>query len=207
MNAAESVFLWLSVLGYILAFVAMLIGMVFGKDRAAGAGSKLTVGTFALHTLAIISRWIATGHMPVMGVYENSLLGAWFVVFVFLVSGRWITAKRTLAVIVVPIALIMLGNGIMRGAELEPLSPAFQSNWLFVFYSGVSGCSIFMEEQRPVARKPGRERSQEISRPGYHGQLDLPVHHIWIYRGYGHDSDRLDLGAWFMGKVLGLGPN
>jgi cytochrome c-type biogenesis protein CcsB len=106
--------------------------MVFGKDRAAGAGSKLTVGTFVLHTLAIISRWIASGHMPVMGVYENSLLGAWFVVFVFLVSGRWITAKRTLAVIVVPIALIMLGNGIMRGAELEPLSPAFQSNWLFV---------------------------------------------------------------------------
>lgn len=132
MNVVESVFLWLSVLGYILAFVAMLIGMVFGKDRAAGIGSKLTVITFGLHTLAIITRWIATGHMPVMGVYENSLFGAWFVVLVFLVSGRWIAAKRTLAVIVVPIALVMLGNGIMSGAELEPLSPAFQSNWLFV---------------------------------------------------------------------------
>jgi cytochrome c-type biogenesis protein CcsB len=70
--------------------------------------------------------------MPVMGVYENSLLGAWFVMLVFFVSGRWVTARKTLTVIVVPIALVMLGNGIMGGAELEPLSPAFQSNWLFV---------------------------------------------------------------------------
>lgn len=132
MNAAESVFLWLSVIGYILAFVAMLIGMVFGKERAAGVGSRLTVATFASHTLAIVSRWIATGHMPVMGVYENSLLGAWFIMLIFLVSGRWIAAKKTLTVIVVPIALFMLGNGIMGGAELEPLAPAFQSNWLFV---------------------------------------------------------------------------
>ncbi len=132
MNAAESVFLWLSVIGYILAFVAMLIGMVFGKERAAAAGSRLTVATFASHTLAIISRWIATGHMPVMGVYENSLLGAWFIMLIFLISGRWIAAKKTLTVIVVPIALFMLGNGIMGGAELEPLAPAFQSNWLFV---------------------------------------------------------------------------
>lgn len=132
MNAAESVFLWLSVIGYILAFVAMLIGMVFGKERAASVGSRLTVATFASHTLAIVSRWIATGHMPVMGVYENSLLGAWFIMLIFLVSGRWIAAKKTLTVVVVPIALFMLGNGIMGGAELEPLAPAFQSNWLFV---------------------------------------------------------------------------
>lgn len=94
MNAAESVFLWLSVIGYILAFVAMLIGLVFGKERAATAGSRLTVATFASHTLAIVSRWIATGHMPVMGVYENSLLGAWFIMLIFLVSGRWIAAKK-----------------------------------------------------------------------------------------------------------------
>lgn len=132
MNAAESVFLWLSVIGYILAFVAMLIGMVFGKERAAVVGSRLTIATFASHTLAIVSRWIATGHMPVMGVYENSLLGAWFIMLIFLVSGRWIAAKKTLTVIVVPIVLSMLGNGIMGGAELEPLAPAFQSNWLFV---------------------------------------------------------------------------
>lgn len=132
MNVMEEVFLWLGVLGYILAFVLMLAGIVFGKGRAVSIGSKVVPATLALHTLAIISRWIATGHMPVMGVYENSLLGAWFVMLVFLASSRWIAAKETLGVIVVPIALIMLGNGIMAGAELEPLSPAFQSNWLFV---------------------------------------------------------------------------
>ncbi len=132
MNAVEGVFLWLGVLGYVLAFVATLVGMVFGKERAAGVGSKVVVAAFAAHTFAIIARWIATGHMPVMGAYENSLLGAWFVTLVFFLSGKWISARKTLTVIVVPITLIMLGNGIMAGAELEPLAPPFQSAWLFV---------------------------------------------------------------------------
>ena len=132
MNIVESIFLWLCVLAYIFAFILTLVGMVFGKDRASSIGSRLIVAAFALHTLAIISRWIATGHMPVMGVYENSLLGAWFVMLIFLASGRWIAARKTLSVIVIPITLIMIGNGIMGGAEHEPLSPVFQSNWLYV---------------------------------------------------------------------------
>lgn len=132
MNVVEGIFLWLGVLGYILVFVIMLVGMVFGRERAVDVGSKLSVATFGLHTAAVLARWIATGHMPVMGVYENSLLGAWFVMLIFLISGRWIAAKKTLNVVVVPVVLIMLGNGIMSGAELEPLAPAFQSNWLFV---------------------------------------------------------------------------
>jgi cytochrome c-type biogenesis protein CcsB len=132
MNTVEGIFLWLGVLGYIVAFVATLVGMVFGKERAVGVGSKVVIAAFAAHTLAIIARWIATGHMPVMGVYENSLLGAWFVTLVFFLSGKWISARATLTVIIVPIVLIMLGNGIMAGAELEPLAPVFQSAWLFV---------------------------------------------------------------------------
>ena len=132
MNVIEGVFLWLSVLGYVLAFVAMLVGMVFNKERAVTASSRLVAAAFALHTLAIISRWIATGHMPVMGGYENSLLGAWFVMLVFFASGKWIPARKSLTAVVLPITLVMLGNGIMSGAELEPLSPVFQSNWLFV---------------------------------------------------------------------------
>jgi len=132
MNVVEGVFLWLCVLGYVLSFVGMLIGLIFGKERATRTGWFLVLGAFVLQTLAIISRWIATGHMPVMGVYENSLLGAWFVVLLFLVSARWISGTRLLGIVVTPIALVMLGNGIMKGAELEPLAPAFQSNWLFV---------------------------------------------------------------------------
>jgi cytochrome c-type biogenesis protein CcsB len=85
-----------------------------------------------MHTLVVILRWIVTGHMPVMGIYENSLLGGWFVTLVLLVSGRWISAIKSLSAVVVPIVLIMLFNGILSGAELQPLEPAFQSYWVFV---------------------------------------------------------------------------
>jgi cytochrome c-type biogenesis protein CcsB len=131
-NVLENIFLWLGVLGYIISFVGSLTGLTFGRHGALAAGSKILLIAFAFHTLAILSRWAATGHMPVMGVYENSLLGAWFVVLIYLLCRRWFPSIKPLCVVVAPVALVMLGNGIMRGAELQPLEPAFQSNWLFV---------------------------------------------------------------------------
>jgi cytochrome c-type biogenesis protein CcsB len=131
-NTLEGIFLWLCVLGYVVAFVGMLAGLVFNREKAMKGGWKLLIATVALHTFSILTRWGATGHIPVMGAYENSLLGAWFVALIFLGSGRWIPGIRSLGVVVIPIVLVMLGNGIMSGAELQPLAPAFQSNWLFV---------------------------------------------------------------------------
>lgn len=133
MSTLEGIFLWLGVLGYMCAFVASLIGIVFRKEKVAAVGWKVMIGAFASHTAAILSRWGAAGHMPVMGVYENSLLGAWFVTAIYLAAARWLAPGiKSLGAIVTPVVLIMMGNGIMSGAELEPLAPAFQSNWLFV---------------------------------------------------------------------------
>jgi cytochrome c-type biogenesis protein CcsB len=132
MSALENIFLWLGVLGYIVSFILSLFGLTFSREGGLAIGWKVIIAAFVFHTLAILSRWVATGHMPVMGVYENSLLGAWFVVLIYLLCWRWFPGVKPLCVVVAPIVLIMLGNGIMRGAELQPLEPAFQSNWLFV---------------------------------------------------------------------------
>jgi cytochrome c-type biogenesis protein CcsB len=132
MGAMESMFLWLCVIGYILGIVGTLVGLIFNKERALRIGWRFVIAGFVMHTHAVVVRWIVTGHMPVMGVYENSLLGGWFVTLVLLLSGRWISASKTLSAVVVPIVLVMLFNGILSGAELQPLEPAFQSKWVFV---------------------------------------------------------------------------
>jgi cytochrome c-type biogenesis protein CcsB len=132
MTRLETIFLWACILGYILGFVITLISLIFKKDKVAAVAWRLVIIGFVMHTHVVVLRWIVTGHMPVMGIYENSLLGGWFVTLVLLLSGRWISPSKTLSAVVVPIVLIMLFNGILSGAELQPLEPAFQSYWVFV---------------------------------------------------------------------------
>lgn len=132
MSTVEGICLWAAILGYIFAFVAVLAGLVFKKEPWQKMGWSLIIVAAGLHFSAIAFRWVATGHMPVMGVYENSLLGAWFVVLIYLFTARRIARSKPVAVVLIPVVLLMLGNGIMGGAQLEPLAPPFQSNWLFV---------------------------------------------------------------------------
>ena len=128
----EEIFLWCAVAGYAGAFVFFLVGTVFRKEAWAGRGVYATVAGFCGHTLAVLFRWRATGHAPVMHTYENSLIGVWFLVLIYLGLKRYFPPSRMFGVVVTPFALLILGNGVMVGAELQPLEPAFKSNWLFI---------------------------------------------------------------------------
>lgn len=85
-----------------------------------------------METAAILVRWRATGHSPVMGGYENALAGTWFIMAFFLLLRRWVRGMEALGVAVLPGVALMLGYGVMTRPELEPLAPPWQSNWLAV---------------------------------------------------------------------------
>ena len=128
----EEMFLWIAIAGYAGAFLVFLIGMVFRKERWPDRGVLVTVAGFCSHTLAVVARWQATGHAPVMHTYENSLIGVWFLVLIYLGLRRYFPPAKLFGVVVTPFALLILGNGVMAGGELHPLEPAFKSNWLFI---------------------------------------------------------------------------
>lgn len=132
MTRWEGIFITLAIAGYGLSFLLFLIALVFKKERLQVPGFRLVAGGFAAHTLAIAARWYATGHMPVMHTYENSLTGVWVTVLVYLFIRWYFPPARSFAVVITPLALLVLGNGLQVGAELQPLEPAFKSNWLAV---------------------------------------------------------------------------
>ncbi len=132
MNPVEGFLLWSSIFVLLFAFFGYLTGTVFKKERLFTISHRGTLAACVLMAAAIGVRWTATGHIPVMGTYENSLVGAWTVVVGLVVAGRFFPRGTLLSLVLLPLALLIAGNGIMTNAVLAPLEPPYQSPWLYV---------------------------------------------------------------------------
>lgn len=132
MSYYEDIFLWIAIGFYSVAFLLFLAGLVFRKERLPDTAFYLSFLGFVLHTGAIAARWAVTGHLPVMRTYENSLAGTWFIMVIYCVMRYAFPLSRPFGVAILPLAVLILGNGIQTGAELQPLEPPYRSNWLYV---------------------------------------------------------------------------
>jgi len=176
MTGVEAVGLWVGVFSYVLAVVALTAAAFFDKRWMRLAGLGLAGLGFGAHSLAIVVRWAATGHAPVMGAYENSLSGAWFVVAIagafFL---RYRAALRALP-LVLGATVLLLGNGIMAPATLAPLEPPYRSVWLgvhvvfawfgfsaYVVASGLAGYHLFLTRASVSTPAPRAGLVDEVS--------------------------------------------
>jgi cytochrome c-type biogenesis protein CcsB len=128
----EEISLWIAMGCYAGSFILFLVALVFKKERLQVHGFRMTVLAFGCQTAAIGARWYATGHMPAMYTYENSLAGSWIMILTYFGLRYFFPPARSFAVAVTPLALLILGNGLLAGGELRPLEPAFRSNWLFI---------------------------------------------------------------------------
>ncbi|MBR5474570.1 MAG: c-type cytochrome biogenesis protein CcsB, partial [Lachnospiraceae bacterium] len=84
---------------------------------------------FLLHTLAILSRSIGAGRIPLSNQFEFANAFAWGITFAFLVANqRW--NMRGLGSFVTPLVFLIIGYAAMQSREIKALVPALQSNWL-----------------------------------------------------------------------------
>lgn len=132
MRALEGIALWAAIAAYALAFVALSGGGIFRRAGLRRAGTALGAAGILAHAVALAARWIGAGHAPVMGSYENSLTGALFLAVIFVAAAWRYPVARRAAPLVVGATLLLLGNGLMGGAEARALEPPFRSSWLVV---------------------------------------------------------------------------
>jgi ABC-type transport system involved in cytochrome c biogenesis permease subunit len=126
----EGVALWLAIGGYALALAGLAIAALLGAERFRRAAYFVAAPAWALHGVALLSRWVATGHAPCTGPYEGALIGAWFVLTVAgVVVWQYRPAVRALPVVLLA-ALLILARGLVSRPHLAPLAPMFRSNWL-----------------------------------------------------------------------------
>jgi len=95
-------------------------------------GIALIILGAALHTAGVVLRGIAASRVPWANMYEFSITGALFVVFIFLVA---LTIKdvRLIATFVSGFVLLILGAATsVFYVEVKSLMPALQSYWLVI---------------------------------------------------------------------------
>lgn len=132
MKLYEAITLWAALGLYALAWVSVVAGMIFRRDTFLIWTRRLTLGGAAAHTLAVVARWIATGHLPVVANYENALAGTWVVAISLVFLARRRSSLWSAGAVVLPLVLLVMGYGLMQSTAPTAMTPAYQSPWLAV---------------------------------------------------------------------------
>lgn len=117
---------------YGISFLFFLYGIVFKKERWVRFGWYFALAGFVPHTVSMGVRWAITGHPPVKGAYEHSLIAGWFLFLSFAMLRLWHRKIEAAGAAIIPFLLLTLGNGVMSNPLHQPLPPPYQSNWMWI---------------------------------------------------------------------------
>jgi cytochrome c-type biogenesis protein CcsB len=102
---------------------------------------------FVIHTVSIIYRYIAAGHIPITNTHEATSFFSWCIMFIyFLLQFRY--KINLLSSFIMPVVFILMLSSSMLPREIKPLSPLLQSYWLgihavFAFMSNAAFALAF----------------------------------------------------------------
>lgn len=164
MATFEAAFFWVALVIYAVSGGGYIYAFVFRNDRILGKLTLLIGAGLLLHSGAIAARVAAQGHFPWSTDYENGLMGGWFIVASALCVGWRQKPLRVLGAGAIPLALLVMGYGVMRNPTLAPMAATLKSFWLYihVFFAWLSFGAyalamaagvIFLLKSRPPRRE------------------------------------------------------
>ena len=116
---------------YAIAVGGQIAGRIFSRPRLATAATRFLAVGLTLHTVLVAWRWVATGHVPTIGNFENALLGGWFVAAMSLWAARR-DRYPLVAAATLPFALLALGAGALSDTAHSPLVASLNTFWLYI---------------------------------------------------------------------------
>ncbi len=127
-NAGEK-FLYVALITYLGSSVLYGSSAAFRQPELASSAALLSRAGLLIHSLAIVARWMTSGHAPLSDIYEMVLVFSWAVVVLQTVA-EWKFKLPFLGAITLPIAALALILMQVLPGEIRPLVPALQSTWL-----------------------------------------------------------------------------
>jgi ABC-type transport system involved in cytochrome c biogenesis permease subunit len=121
--------LYLALLGYLGASILYVCSLAVRQPNLAAGAEALARGGLLMHSAAIATRWVTSGHAPLSNIYEMVLVFSWAVVVLQEVA-EWKLELPFLGAITLPIATLALVLLQVLPGEIRPLVPALQSTWL-----------------------------------------------------------------------------
>jgi cytochrome c-type biogenesis protein CcsB len=126
-----AVLFWVTTVLYALVVAMQIFGLVFRRERWIELAQYGVLVGLVFHTVLVAWRWIATGHVPTIGNFENALVGSWFIAGMTLWAG-WKQRFPLLAAGALPFALLILGGGVLSNTAAQPMVASLQSFWLYI---------------------------------------------------------------------------
>lgn len=198
----ETIFFWIAMVAYALAGGGFIYSFVFKNPRVVSKVTAVVAFGFLAQTIAIGSRFYATGHLPWSGHYEYALMGGWFIIAGTLFVGWQNKQLQGLAVGTVPLVLIMLGYGYMQNPGLTPMAASLKTVWLYihVYFAWLSfgAYSLAMAAGVLYVLK-SRSEAREVPNPAYDRfpslvRLDELIFRYIVF-GFITDSIMISAGA------------
>ena len=131
---SSSQLLGITTIGYLLASALYIAIFIFRARKLGTVATALTILTFLIQTAGIGLRWVEShhmgyGHAPLSNMYESLVFFSWSIV-IFYIWLEWKFKNRLIGAFAIPFAFMSMGLASLTSAEIKPLVPALQSNWL-----------------------------------------------------------------------------
>jgi len=123
-------FFWIALFAYLFATLFFALDIAYPKRWSGRVAFFVILIGFASHTIALVIRWIASGHPPFTGMYEYASCLSWATVLFYLLLQLRRKAQN-LGIFVSPVAFAVIVVASLFPKEMErQLVPALQSYWL-----------------------------------------------------------------------------
>lgn len=145
---------------YFLACIFYFFRSIFRLQAISTAATVIISAGFISHTIHLITRWNASGRLPVINLYETIIFFAWAIVLIYLILQK-IHNLQFLQIPVSFLATLALGYASVLDKSIKPLMPALKSNWLiihvtsyFIGYAALAVSCILSAAYLFIAKKP-----------------------------------------------------
>lgn len=167
MTTPFAVVFWVMAVVYAVAVAARIGGHIFRARKLGRVAAGALYAGIGLHTVLVAWRWIGTGHVPVIGNFENALVGGWFIAVMSAIAARR-DRYPLVAAATLPFALLVLGGGALSDTSPSPFVAALNSFWLYIHiffawlayggYTVACGAAIvYLARTRAGRQAPARE--------------------------------------------------
>ena len=190
----SSLFFNITTIAYFAAMVLFIVYIVSRIQAVALTATGVVWGGFVANTIAIGLRWreayaLGFQQAPLSNLYESVVFFAWCIALVYLLMDLKYK-QRALGAFVIPFAFIfMIWGQLGLNAEIQPLVPALQSNWLtyhvITCFLGYAGFAVACGASIMYLLVIGREE-----RKGNNQGLISEQHLAFVIEGAAADPDQ-----------------
>lgn len=129
MPSVDVLFFLIALAGYLGASILYIV-LLTTRSKTAGELAVWTlVGAGLAHVLAFSTRWLSTGQLPLVSLFEVLSLYALLLVAAYLIVEK-LYGFRVIGAFLTPLAFVAVALASTTSKESEPLAPILVSVWL-----------------------------------------------------------------------------